>query len=60
MSDQDTLIAPRKRSTDVLKAVTDRPTREPAEHPNPVPVEPNHPVTGPRDGRAPPRKDSPR
>lgn len=37
---------PRKPPTEVLKPVTDRLTREPAEHPNPVPKEPApHPVT---------------
>lgn len=60
MSDQETLMTPRKRATDVLKAVTDRPTRDPAEHPSPVPVEPSHPVTGHAGGRAPTRKDKPR
>jgi hypothetical protein len=43
---------PRKPPAEVLKPVTDRLTREPAEHPTPVPKEPApHPVTRARASR---------
>jgi hypothetical protein len=55
-TDTETLIIQRKR-TDVLKSVSDRPTREPVEHPDRIPAEaPAHPVT--RDARV-SRRDRP-
>ena len=58
MSTVDVVTPPRKPITDRLKPVTDRVTREPAEHPdripgpNRIPGDPApHPVTGGRPVR---------
>lgn len=52
MSTADVDAPPRKPITDRLKPVTDRVTREPAEHPDRIPEESApHPVTGGRTVR---------
>ena len=49
MTETDLEVVPRKPFTQPLKPATDRPTREPAEHPDRIPEDrATHPVTSRR------------